>query len=676
MQKKILCIFPILMILFIALSGSAYAVPYPTLNRLAGEDRYETACQIAKAGWEQSDYVILAYGGNFPDALVSTPLAAKYNAPILLTDSKTLTPVTKDTLGILGVKNVIIVGGTGVVSSNVENSIKDLGISTIRLAGLDRYDTSVLIADKIDNPKNKIIVTTGDNFPNALSISSYAGHEQIPILLVGKNSMSDSLSKYLNSHNISQTFIIGNSNEISDSTANLFPNVTRIQGNDRYETNLAVIKAFEEVFNFNNAFIATGTNFADALAGSAYAARLGAPIFLTDKTTNSQLAIYFSVIQSKISKLNILGGDSVVPNTIINTYFNTTNASISAREIFSSISPSVVYIETYDQFESFLAGGSGFVVDSNGKILTNFHLIDGAYSAKVTMDDGTVYNVSKVLAYDIDNDIAVLRINVTGLKAVILGDSDLINTGDKIYTIGNPFGLENTISDGLISSKSRTIGKGTYIQISAPISSGSSGGVLLNEQALVIGVTSLGIDGGQNLNFAIPINLVKPLLSQDVDKTLAQVVKDTSANKEKIPYIVFEKYLYLKYGLSIINHEIMSYVISFSSVQVKEENDSLSIALNLNNQDDFKWLWLKVANPKAIEFYIHTILDEAEAAYPEFIGHISVSAWLNGVYNSQPSGFPENEITYDGNNVWYVRHCRAYADDFSGNKSFELDPSK
>jgi S1-C subfamily serine protease len=136
-----------------------------------------------------------------------------------------------------------------------------------------------------------------------------------------------------------------------------------------------------------------------------------------------------------------------------------------------------------------LATGSGFIVDSSGKIATNLHVIDGAYTAKVKLANRSVYDVSNILAYDLDNDLALLKIAKTELKPVTLGDSDFINTGDIIYAIGNPFGLDNTISDGLISTKTRIIDEMSFIQISAPISEGSSGGIILNEQGETIGIT-------------------------------------------------------------------------------------------------------------------------------------------------------------------------------------------
>lgn len=212
----------------------------------------------------------------------------------------------------------------------------------------------------------------------------------------------------------------------------------------------------------------------------------------------------------------------------IRMQFTTVASSVpttySSSQIFSMVSPSVVYIEVNDSSGKFLGSGSGFAVDTNGKIATNYHVIKGAYSAKVKTSDGKVFNVTKVFAYDAAQDMALIKVDTTSLKPVTLGDSDKVGTGDKIYTIGSPLGLDHTMSDGLISTKSRLINGIMAIQISAPISHGSSGGALVNEHAETIGITFAGIDEGQNLNFAIPINLLKPMLGQDINKTLPQLI--------------------------------------------------------------------------------------------------------------------------------------------------------
>lgn len=148
--------------------------------------------------------------------------------------------------------------------------------------------------------------------------------------------------------------------------------------------------------------------------------------------------------------------------------------------------------------------GSGFIVSPDGKIVTNYHVIDLAKSIKIIFNDRTEYTGSvKVLGYDKERDLAVIKIDKQYLPTLQVGNSDSVEMGNDVYTIGSPLGLSNTLSEGIVSAV-----REDYIQISAPISHGSSGGALLNEYGEVVGVTTAVMNNGENLGFAIPINYV------------------------------------------------------------------------------------------------------------------------------------------------------------------------
>lgn len=187
---------------------------------------------------------------------------------------------------------------------------------------------------------------------------------------------------------------------------------------------------------------------------------------------------------------------------------------LSAEDIYTLCAPSVFRIETYDKDAQPIALGSGFFITSDGMAVTNYHVIEGATFIRLTLTDGSYYWVDEVLASSKEKDIAILKIKASDVKPLSIGDSANIKGGQTIYTIGNPEGLSNTISDGIISNPKREVDKATYIQISAPISHGSSGGALINKYGQVIGITSAYIDGGQNLNLAIPINQIYTLKLQ------------------------------------------------------------------------------------------------------------------------------------------------------------------
>ena len=485
----------------------------PILNRLAGQDRFTTAVAIASSKWTQSNYAILAYGYNYPDALAATPLAKKYDAPILLTEKDTLTPVTKQELVNLNTKNVFIVGSNEVISTIVENELAKMGVNVIRLAGQNRYDTAVKIAEQLENVSDVVIVS-GDKYDGALSVASIAAKNNMPILLVQGENLPDSVISYLRKKSITKTYVIG---DINDKIINQLSNTERITGSSIYEINTNVLQKFDVEYNFDNMFLATGEDFIDALTCTACAAKASAPILLVNTSKPLATVQYMNSKINVVKQIIVLGDEAAVANTLVYDYLygNSTN-NISGKytpsEIAKLLKSSVVYIETFDQNGKETGVASGFIYEQNGKIGTNYHVIKEANSIKVRLSTGQDYDVVNILGYDQNNDVALLKINATGLSPAILGNSDNIETGNKVYAIGNPLGLEYTISDGLISSKSRTIENVNYIQISVPISQGSSGGILVNEQAQVIGITTTSYDHGQNINFAIPINTFKTII--------------------------------------------------------------------------------------------------------------------------------------------------------------------
>lgn len=303
---------------------SAMAAPKPI--RLAGQDRYTTAIEISKAGWQLSDNVVLATGEDFPDALCAAPLAKQLNAPILLTGKARLNTNTANELKRLKVKKVYIVGGPGVVSNAVAADISSLTyqgmqspVVSERIYGSDRASTSVEVAKKI-NGFSDIVVATGDNYPDALSIAPVAAKKGMPIILVSKNNIAPSVDSFMKSRNLETAFIIGGAGVISDNVMSRFITAQRVWGNDRYETNINIINRFSTDIDFTEVFIATGEDFPDALAGSALAAKTSSAIVLTPKvpgTASKRLVAALLAPGSTTERLDILGGEGVVPQDTI-----------------------------------------------------------------------------------------------------------------------------------------------------------------------------------------------------------------------------------------------------------------------------------------------------------------------------------------------------------------------
>lgn len=196
---------------------------------------------------------------------------------------------------------------------------------------------------------------------------------------------------------------------------------------------------------------------------------------------------------------------------------NTTpaQAPLSAEDIAEKALAATVYLEMKDKNGKTLGIGSGFFVKSN-IIATNYHVVEGAAKGTAKLvGKYTTYEIEGVTATDKANDLALLKVTAYGIKPLSLGDSNDIRIGETVYVAGNPKGLEGTFSDGIISSRRDKYTK-ERLQMTAPISPGSSGGPVLNRKGEVIGVSFAGhraLDA-QNINFAIPSKYLKALLAR------------------------------------------------------------------------------------------------------------------------------------------------------------------
>lgn len=201
-------------------------------------------------------------------------------------------------------------------------------------------------------------------------------------------------------------------------------------------------------------------------------------------------------------------------SNVASIYINNIISKLSVEDIGKK-SCSVVMIYVYNSANEMAASGSGFIISSDGEIVTNNHVIEKGTRYEVIFDDGKSYAVSKVLATNAVKDLAVVKIDTKEpLPYLELGNSDELVLGESVVAIGSPFRLKNTLAIGNVSGfRDAELRPGyTDIQISAPISSGSSGGALFNMYGEVVGITYATYLAGQNLNFAIPINDLKPML--------------------------------------------------------------------------------------------------------------------------------------------------------------------
>ena len=231
----------------------------------------------------------------------------------------------------------------------------------------------------------------------------------------------------------------------------------------------------------------------------------------------------------------------------------TVASALTTEQIAKKALAATVYLEMKNSTGTTLGFGSGFFVKPN-QIATNFHVIEGAAqgTAKLVGKD-TRYQIEGIVATDKDNDLALLKVTVSGVTPLSLGDSDTVNIGAKVYVAGNPKGLEGTFSDGLISRRERYPKK--RLQMTAPISPGSSGGPVLNSAGKVIGISvsvHRALDA-QNLNFAIPSNYLKALLGE------ARPAKPLSQNNQSISAETYFLRGNAKYELGLYHAAIADY---------------------------------------------------------------------------------------------------------------------
>ena len=185
-------------------------------------------------------------------------------------------------------------------------------------------------------------------------------------------------------------------------------------------------------------------------------------------------------------------------------------------ELVKKVRPSVVLIETYNKFKIPVQQGSGFFINNKGDLATNKHIIEGAYSATVQLISGEEYSVEGVSAIDEERDVVILRVKNKDAETPFLKPIDVLPLiGEDIVVVGNPLGLESTVSKGIVSAIRNVPAIGNILQISAPISQGSSGSPVLNMEGQVVGIASFTLEEGQALNFAITSETILSLKSKD-----------------------------------------------------------------------------------------------------------------------------------------------------------------
>ncbi|KLU66891.1 N-acetylmuramoyl-L-alanine amidase LytC precursor [Desulfosporosinus acididurans] len=290
-------------------------------TRIYGVRQIDTAIKVSQAGWQHADTVLLANCDHFPDALVAAPLSHQLDAPILLTQSQGVDPYVMQEIKRLGAKKVILLGGVMALSSQVETDLENAGFpQPERIWGQDQYETAQKVAERVGF-KGQVILANGDQFPDALAISAYAGETETPILLTQANTMPNATKQELDTlrqkYGDINIVVVGGEAVVSSSTLTGLNNVQRIAGNDRYETAADVYDFAQNDLTATTMYVVTGENFPDALAAGALAAKQHAEIVMTQGTTLPG-PTYSVLSRPTASPLNmvIIGGPAVISDQV------------------------------------------------------------------------------------------------------------------------------------------------------------------------------------------------------------------------------------------------------------------------------------------------------------------------------------------------------------------------
>lgn len=297
------------------------------VQRVAGDTRYDTMSELISnvGGWSASDKVILASGTNYPDALSASALAGVHDAPIILTDPTELSSKAAATIKQLGPSTIYVVGGPSAVSDAVLQAASNIcGSNTIRLYGSTRYETSLEILRQCNSSSDTVIVATGANYADSLSISPFAYVTKSPIVLCDPyGGITQEAVEAIRAGGFSRAILVGGNAAVPDvvisqlNNANIATDgIRRLNGATRYETSTQ-IAAFEisetSLFTADPLGFATGSNYADALAMGPCMGRINSPLLLVDNGAQTVCA-YIERFKGNVGNAFVAGGINAVSN--------------------------------------------------------------------------------------------------------------------------------------------------------------------------------------------------------------------------------------------------------------------------------------------------------------------------------------------------------------------------
>ena len=292
--------------------------------RVFGSSRVTTAIEAARSGWDTASTALLANAGSFADALAAAPLAGALDAPLLLTDGQVLSDGVLAELQRLEVEEVVVLGGTAVITDGVAEAVSAAGITVRRIGGATRTATADALATEVGAADGLAVVASGGSFADPLAVAPLAASRQLPVFLTDGDGLTEATLQVIGDLGVTDVLVVGGEAVVPSSVADQLTDegiaVDRRSGADRYGTAVSVLQWAEETgADLTEILVATGADFPDALTAGALGARTGRPVLLVDgqgtlpgSTSGEWLADHADTVELAV----LLGGEAAIAEEV------------------------------------------------------------------------------------------------------------------------------------------------------------------------------------------------------------------------------------------------------------------------------------------------------------------------------------------------------------------------
>lgn len=370
--------------------GTVIPASAASLDKIVGDNRYETAAMISKRAYESTDTVVLVNDSAIPDALAATPYAYAVDAPILLTSKNALTSKTKDEIVRIGAKKVVLIGGESVLPEALVTELKEAGVTTVeRIKGDTREETALEIAKALNeiNKVTSVAVVNGTNgLADAVSIAAIAAEKDMPIILSSPKKGIEASKDFIKDNKISSSYIIGGDKVVSEEVAEELPSAIRIEGVNRNDTNAKVIEEFYKEKELNNIYVAKNGSkksgeLIDALSVGVLAAKNSSPVVIVgSKLSDNQKSLFKNKVIKTITQVGGNGNEDAIEE--IKSTQTSINYEVNNKEDLNTVLANVNAGDTIT-LKTNVATSEDFSISTDKSVNIK---INGTFNGKVTVD--------------------------------------------------------------------------------------------------------------------------------------------------------------------------------------------------------------------------------------------------------------------------------------------------